>query len=91
VPFERLAKSKLCRRCGGVIPLGTLLSGLEWEPRERAWAHRKPSCDEVRESASAPPPSSSPAGTRPNGAPVSNGPPVAPSQLGFLDDPTAGS
>jgi hypothetical protein len=50
-PSERLARPTRCRRCGVEIPSGTLLSALDWDRGERAWAHRKPSCAEVGEAA----------------------------------------
>jgi hypothetical protein len=75
-PTETLAKPKSSRRCDVVIPPGTLLSTLEWDRGERAWAHRKPSCDEVRETPSVTPPLS-------GVAPTNGGVPEDPARLAW--------
>ena len=51
-PSQWLARPMPCRHCGGLIPSGTPLSALDWDRGERAWAHRRPSCEEA--SATAP-------------------------------------
>ncbi len=89
--FERLAKPRLCRRCGRIIRAGTSLTDLDWDREERSWGHRKPSCAEARESPSGPESSSVRAGTPPIDAPDSNGPPLPAAHRGYSDDPTGGA
>ncbi len=70
---EKLARAKPCRRCGLEIPSGTPLTALDWDRGARAWAHREPSCEEVRaleaaKGSRAPCPADDPAD--PAGAPI---------------------
>jgi hypothetical protein len=48
-PIPYLKRAKPCRRCGVEIPAGAPLAALDWDASQRAWAHWRPSCDELRE------------------------------------------
>jgi hypothetical protein len=88
---ETLVKSKPCHRCGGAIPSGTPLSALEWDRGERAWAHLRPSCSEIRGTAGVEPPNRAPAAasTPPEApSPDPTKPPSGPG--GVPDDPARG-
>jgi len=90
---DTLVRAKPCRLCGQEIPPGTLLSALDWDREERAWAHRKPACAEVGQAApvaSPPPPTGlQDASARSEAAPHGSEPPKG---LGSLpNDPPGGA
>jgi len=88
---EALSKPKPCRICRLMIPAGSLLSTLSWDRGERAWAHRAPSCAELRATPPIKPPASLPGPTCGSSGASGSDPGPAQGPEGVPDDPGRGA